>query len=140
MKEELKTIFITFITIICLIVSGWFASFLFTSLSDVPEVQAKLPMERLERLTDEDLVITSTTTPVQFTSATSPQAVAVWVAIQGGTVRFKIGSDPESNNGALLDDRDSVYFDEYDEVQNLRWILDSGSSAATAYVVFYKRP
>lgn len=83
-------------------------------------------------LADEDLVVTSSA--AGFASVPDNVKRTI-VSIQGDTVRWKMDTDPEANNGAKLADGDYLILNSPYEVNNIKFILSTGGSAATAYAV-----
>ena len=81
-----------------------------------------------------DLIVTSTSKSLFSIPAATQKAI---IGIQGGAVRWKgYGAAPERNNGAYLGSGDYIILNNRSEVDNFRVILDTGASAATAYVLY----
>lgn len=95
--------------------------------------------ERLRVIGDEDLILSSTSSASGF--ATIPNmAESMLIAIQGDSIRWKaFNTDPESNNGGILDEGDYYLIDTPYEIQKWKGILKSGGSAATAHGIYYGR-
>ncbi|KKM64488.1 hypothetical protein LCGC14_1500790 [marine sediment metagenome] len=100
-------------------------------LSLVGKVSADSKMKVLGQV---DLLVTSSSKSLPSIPALATKAT---IGIQGGAVRWKgYSTAPERNNGAYLGSGDYVILDTRSKIDNFRVILDTGSSAVTAYVVY----
>ena len=89
---------------------------------------------KMKVLGQADLIVSSSSQSLPSIPALAQKAI---IGIQGGAVRWKgYGTAPERNNGAYLGSGDYVILDTPDQIVKFRVILDTGSSAATAYVVY----
>ena len=114
----------------------------FTPHFSPPEATADTGTVRYTVIDEEDLVLTSTTTVVQFVSAVSPQAHAVWIGVQGDDIRWKgYTALPEANNGPILSNGDYLIFDttEIDIFKYFKALLSSGGSGATLHAIYLGR-
>lgn len=84
------------------------------------------------RLSHGDVVVSSTAQGISFPSSGSVRKA--YISIQGDNCRWKLGT-PEANNGAVLNEGDLLILDSADELRYFQVILDSASSAATAYYI-----
>ena len=87
----------------------------------------------LHVISDVDMVLSSTA------QVLSPPAEChgAQVCIQGDDVRFKLFGTAEANNGPIMDEGDCYNLNSISQVRNFSVILDSASSSATAYVVYF---
>lgn len=103
--------------------------------------EARLPEERLVIIGDEVLYITSKTTPRQLASSVSPQAVNVWLWVEGEDMRAKFYGQATSTSGGILGNEREVWL-EYEEIGPSNYVLDEDSAltGTSVYAVYYGRP
>lgn len=98
---------------------------------------------RLEIIGEEDLYVTSKTSPVQLASAVSPMACAADFFFEGEAVRWRAYADGTSETGALIDPDvlPKMSMDE-PELDGTRFILDESAAVTgtSVYVIYYGRP
>jgi len=89
-----------------------------------------------EVLGDEDIAMSGTT--VYTLTPSSTEIVQALITVQGDSIRWKgYTTNPVPNNGAILDEGDSLYLDSRYQINNFRAILKSGGSGATLYIIYY---
>ena len=88
-------------------------------------------------LSDEDLVVTSS---AQGFASIPADVKAALISIQGDSIRWKAYTDPEANNGSILDEGDYYFISNPDVLRQWKAILKTGGSAATAYVIYLGTP
>lgn len=92
---------------------------------------------RLRVIGEENLIITSTATASGLADIPK-NAESALIGIQGDSVRWMaFNTDPESNNGPILDNGDYYLIDTPYELSKWKAILSAGGSAATVYALYY---
>lgn len=59
------------------------------------------------------------------------------IGVSGGDIRWNMGTDPEADNGPKLLENAYITLTHPSQIIEFRMIVDSGSSAVTAYQFFY---